>query len=303
MLSPKILRLGENCKLVEHKKTHSELPVGCSLVYCAPFSNTFKGWVVSKVDANGYQDIIYETETELFSHSIQTKTTEPISEKFGIGIYYEDSMETILDWQVDSLIEQLKVHEDYRASEAIAQEKRNEVTKQNLIGEYDYLEVLEDLYDMNENKKNLVRMLKKKFPNTKFSVRKNYYNSYTVRWTDGASKSEVEEVTRMFNGYSFDQTGDFYDSNPSIFNRLFGNIKFINVIREYSEEIEAIKDEIREFTETNIEGYVSSSITHQVFNNLIGTLNLNKVNIDGIVYPDPMNAEFASTYGITTTQK
>lgn len=74
-------------------------------------------------------------------------------------------------------------------------------------------------YSVTETAKLLRGALKQKFPGQKFSVRSDSYAggaSIRVRWTDGPTKTEVEHVTFMYTGASFDGMIDLKSYHDSI---------------------------------------------------------------------------------------
>jgi len=119
-------------------------------------------------------------------------------------------------------------------------------------------------YDYTAHKANLILELKKFFPLQKFSVRKRSYDSVTVCWTDGVTSDEVHTAIDKFVHSESDETGDFRDYSPSLFNDVFGGFKYIFQEREMSEEIEALKTVIEE-KHTMPDIYESSRILRRVW--------------------------------------
>ncbi len=73
-----------------------------------------------------------------------------------------------------------------------------------------------------EVSKEVRKVLKKAFPDTKFSVRSEIYSggsSIDVRWTNGASEDKVEQVIGQYHGSDFDGMIDLKSSNG----RPYGN--------------------------------------------------------------------------------
>ena len=119
--------------------------------------------------------------------------------------------------------------------------KRLQLIEQ-LKKDYSFLELNEGRDDKT-TKKNIITMLKKNCPDAKFSVRKEYYDCYGISWTNGAAEEEVDQIIELFSNHSFDQSGDFYDYDPSEFNRLFGGFKFLSGYRTLTEDFEAFKSQ------------------------------------------------------------
>lgn len=85
--------------------------------------------------------------------------------------------------------------------------------------------------------KNIRYDLKKKFPKTKFSVKKYGYDSVGITWNDGPTKEEVEEVTGKYKSGSFNGMEDIYEYRCKPFNDIFGGVKFIDLNREFSDAL------------------------------------------------------------------
>ena len=215
----------------------------------ANLSNTYDICaVISEPDEYGNQKIVCMDEnleyrkTSLF-YKLHYKHTEPISKKFGIGYYWDDQ-----DFKVFSSEEIKKAVEVANNFENVLNERANEkeIKRLQLIEQlkkdYSFLELNEGRDDKT-TKKNIITMLKKNCPDTKFSVRKEYYDCYGISWTNGAADEEVDKIIELFSNHSFDQSGDFYDYDPSEFNRLFGGIKFLRGYRTLTEDIETFKSQ------------------------------------------------------------
>lgn len=83
--------------------------------------------------------------------------------------------------------------------------------------------------------KEVKQVLKKTFPNTKFSVRSDMYSggsSIDVRWTNGASEDKVEQAIGQYHGSEFDGMIDLKSSNG----RPYGN-DYIFCQREVTDDI------------------------------------------------------------------
>ncbi len=60
----------------------------------------------------------------------------------------------------------------------------------------------------NDTGKALRAALKTTFPGVKFSVRKDGYNTFRIRWTDGPMQTEVDVIANAFQGTTFDGSTD-----------------------------------------------------------------------------------------------
>lgn len=214
----------------------------------ANLSNTYDICaVISEPDQYGNQKIVcmdkdteYRT-TSLF-YKLHYKHTEPISKKFGIGYYWDDKENKVFSSQeIQEAIENAKNFEKVLEDRANEKEFKRLQLVEQLKKEYSFLELKGNEYDNNVRKKNLVTLLKRTFPETKFSVKKDSWDCYGISWTNGAAEEEVDKIIKLFSDHEFDSSGDFYDYEPSEFNRLFGGFKYLSGNRSFSEDIEEIR--------------------------------------------------------------
>lgn len=84
----------------------------------------------------------------------------------------------------------------------------------------------------------MVTLLTRTFPHVKFSVKCEHDYTYNVSWVDGPTDDSVSEITRKFVDHHRDFTGDYYDYEPSNFNRVFGGFRFVFTNRNYSEKVQ-----------------------------------------------------------------
>lgn len=90
---------------------------------------------------------------------------------------------------------------------------------------------------------NLRKELKKAFPRVKFSVRSDY-DSVNIRWIDGPTAKQVEDISRKYKAGSFNGMEDIYEYNSNPWGNVFGDCKYIFTRREYSDQFigQAIDD-------------------------------------------------------------
>jgi hypothetical protein len=92
--------------------------------------------------------------------------------------------------------------------------------------------------------------LKPAFPGQKFSVRSSTYAggaSISVRWIDGPTVADVDEVVKPFEGATFDGMVDLKEYKPATllanedgsYEQLSYGADWVQTSREYSEAIEA----------------------------------------------------------------
>ena len=169
-------------------------------------------------------------------HKIEEEV-RPISKKFGIGFYYDESGELISDEVIENSLERAKILERLKQEEKEAKAKAKAELREKLIKEYPYL-TQGGQYDHKICGHNLKAELKHKFPGVKFSVRYKSYsggNDYSVSWIDGPTEQMVKDVIDKYQDHESDHTGDYWDYAPSVFNELFGGVSFIMAYRTISE--------------------------------------------------------------------
>ncbi|MER5023235.1 hypothetical protein KDV81_23205, partial [Providencia stuartii] len=160
------------------------------------------------------------------------------------GVQWKIENETVDKETIKSLIEKAEAHE--QAEKAEEERKINEfkqgVEFQKSNKEYSHLTQITSNSD-NKVKivgKNIRAELKKHFPKTKFSVRKQYYSSYHVNWTDGPTVDEVESIINKYETSRFDSYTDYHYSEISPFNVVYGGADYVFTHRDYSDEIIAL---------------------------------------------------------------
>nr|DAE55260.1 MAG TPA: DNA TOPOISOMERASE I [Caudoviricetes sp.] len=154
----------------------------------------------------------------------------------GLLPHYKTSMAADCARVQESLrIEQEKEQKEKQAKEEETV-KQQQVEKTRLEQEYSFLTPVADCHDQKTVANNLRTLLKSKFPTTKFSVRKYYYDSYTVEWSDGPSVPQVQEITSLFVDKGFDGMTDSSFSISSPFIKRYGGIGHISTDRNISDE-------------------------------------------------------------------
>jgi hypothetical protein len=94
--------------------------------------------------------------------------------------------------------------------------------------------------------KNIRIELARTFPGVKFSVKSSRFSggdSITVRWTDGPTSAQVDEIADRYQAGSFDGMADIYEYSHSAWRDAFGDAKYIHSTRENSDR--AIASAIR----------------------------------------------------------
>lgn len=160
------------------------------------------------------------------------------------GVQWKIEGETVEQETIKSLIEKAEAHEQTEKAEE--ERKKNEfkqgVEFQKNNTEYSHLTQITSNSDKEVKivGKNIRAELKKHFPKTKFSVRKQYYSSYHVSWTNGPTVDEVESIINKYETSRFDSYTDYHYSDTSPFNVVYGGADYVFTHRQYSDEIIAL---------------------------------------------------------------
>lgn len=229
---------------LEKLEPFTELPIGLRVyafgvgmsqsIYCVTGPMTERGQEICLV-SNWCRDAYFASPRMYID-----KYSRPLSKKFGIGIYWDDMNRYIYPTsKVEAAIRKAELTEIKIAK--LKEEERIANAKElaELPLKYPHLKKLEN-HDYMSIRANIVAELKHRFPGTKFSIKKQYYDSITIRWKDGASYKQVQEVESLFTDHETDFTGDYRDYAPSNFNHLFGGINYISLERDMDEEIKSL---------------------------------------------------------------
>lgn len=170
--------------------------------------------------------------------------TNRLPESILHSVQWKIEDETVEQETIKSLIEKAEAHE--QAENAEEEQKHKEFNQgvefQKNNTEYSHLTQITSNSD-NEVKivgKNIRAELKKYFPKTKFSVRKQYYSSYHVTWTDGPTVDEVESIIKKYKTSRLDCYTDYSYNENSPFNVIYGGADYVFTNRHYSDEIIAL---------------------------------------------------------------
>lgn len=83
--------------------------------------------------------------------------------------------------------------------------------------------------------KNMRKQLKKHFPGFKFSVTSDY-NSVNIKWVDGPTGKQVEELVKIFQAGNFNGMEDIYEYGRSAFCEVYGGCKYVFCTRDMTED-------------------------------------------------------------------
>lgn len=139
--------------------------------------------------------------------------------------------------------EKERIEKEEEQARLIQEEKRR------IEKEFSYLTVTTDRYDKKTAANNLRKVLKQRFPNTKFSVVNEHSDTYNISWTDGPNTEKVDAVANLFEGKGFDGMEDLEYQKNSLFMNRYGHLGYVFTNRTISdihkqEELEAINNEL-----------------------------------------------------------
>lgn len=171
------------------------------------------------------------------------ETIRPISQQFGIGLYYDESGEIVSEEVIEKSLLRAQNIEALKKSVEERKKKQAEETRARLLKEYDYLQRAKDRYDRKVVGGNIRAELARNFPGIKFSVRYKSFsgnNEYRISWVDGPTKNQVEKIVDKYSDMRPDplSMGDYWDSCPTIFNELYGSVGYIITDRDAGSDFE-----------------------------------------------------------------
>ena len=165
----------------------------------------------------------------------------PISEKFGIGFYYDLDAPRATDEEINQAIERankfLKEEEEAkkRAEEKSKQAREEVLKKYGAIFDQPSGEHITDAVLVA---KHIRQDLANTFPGQKFSVRKTDYSTIWVEWKDGPTREEVEQIAgkHQRNCTRDRWNDDLWDYEDSAFTSVFGGVDYLFFNRETAPE-------------------------------------------------------------------
>ena len=220
---------------------HPELPKG-TIVYAfgagmeeSRWATTGKGDEIVKLSPN-------ESDS-YFSNPFNTldEYCRPISEKFGIGFYYDLDAPRATDEEISQAIERannfLKEEEEEKnRAEEESTRAREEVIKK--YGKTFDQPSGEHITDAVLVAKHIRQDLANEFPGQKFSVRKTDYSTIHIEWTDGPTKEEVEQIAGKHERTCVPDrwNADLWEHNDTAFTSVFGGVDYLFYYRETAPE-------------------------------------------------------------------
>lgn len=188
-------------------------------------------------------------------------TVRPISKKFGIGFYYDESGVLIDNETINKSLERAKVMAQFRKDVAERKAKESEDKTERLKRDYSYLKRVDNKYDHKVCGENIRTELKRNFPTTKFSVRYKSFSGgdeYSITWQDGPTTKQVDAIVDKYSDMKPDaySMGDYWDCVPSEFNHLYGSVGYVMTSRTISADaLSKTKERFAGLTKENMVQY------------------------------------------------
>ena len=165
----------------------------------------------------------------------------PISEKFGIGFYYDLDAPRATEEEIAQAIERANKFIKEREEEKNRAEEESKRAREEVLKKYGAI------FDQPSGKymtdavlvaKHIRQNLANAFPGQKFSVRKTDYSTIHVEWKDGPTREEVEQITGKHERIcSRDRwNDDLWEHNDTAFTSVFGGVDYIFYYRETAPE-------------------------------------------------------------------
>lgn len=220
---------------------HPELPKG-TIIYAfgtgmegSRWATTGKGDEIVKLSPND-SDSYFSSPFEKLD-----KYARPISEKFGIGFYYDLDAPRATDEEIAQAIE--------RGNDFIREreEEKNRAEEESKRAREEVLKKYGAIYDQPSGKcltdavlvaKHIRQDLTNAFPGQKFSVRKADYSTINIEWKDGPTREEVEQIAGKHERICTRDrwNDDLWDYNDTAFTSVFGGVDYIFYYRETAPE-------------------------------------------------------------------
>ena len=161
----------------------------------------------------------------------------PISEKIGIGFYYDLNAPRATDEEINQAIERANQFLKEVEEEKKREEEKRRQAREEVIKKYD------KIFDRPSGKygtdavlvaKHIRQDLANAFPGQKFSVRKTDYSTINIEWQDGPTREEVEQIAGNHerNCTRDRWNDDLWDHNDTAFTSVFGGVDYIFYYRE-----------------------------------------------------------------------
>lgn len=202
------------------------------------FNDSGVFYVYSEPNEKGVQLMVEDGGRNRFANWECKHDDRPYSKKFGIGYYYDDSEDgksyRMSADELQRLYQNCKAQEEKEKQEEIERQRQRDIHCEELKKKYSYLKL--NPQTTKERTDNVRLFLKRRFPDIKFSVRKESCDTLQVSYEDGLIEKKVSPAVRLWQDSHSDFTGDYWDYDPSDFNTLFGGFSYTFVSRGFSDK-------------------------------------------------------------------
>lgn len=165
----------------------------------------------------------------------------PISEKFGIGFYYDLDAPRATDEEISQAIARANNFIKEREEEKNRAEEESNRAREEVLKKYGAI------FDQPSGKymtdavlvaKHIRQDLANAFPGQKFAVRKADYSTINIEWKDGPTQEEVKQIVGKHERIcSRDKwNDDLWEHNDTAFTSVFGGVDYISYYREAAPE-------------------------------------------------------------------
>lgn len=112
-----------------------------------------------------------------------------------------------------------------------------EVARLQAAPEFAHLAQGDDRYSGKLAAANVRTELRRAFPGVKFSVRKSSHGTVNVRWTDGPTAAEVQDIASKYKRGHFNGMEDIYEDERPAWCEVFGGAEYVFYEREESDAL------------------------------------------------------------------
>ena len=112
-----------------------------------------------------------------------------------------------------------------------------EVARLQGAPEFAHLAQGDDRYSGRLAASNVRTELRRAFPGVKFSVRKSRHGTVNVRWTDGPTAAEVQDIASKYKRGHFNGMEDIYEDERPAWCEVFGGAEYVFCERDESDAL------------------------------------------------------------------
>ena len=239
---------------------HPEFPKGTIVYSFGPgmwkekWATTGNGEELVKLSENSSESYFTNPFNELDEYC------RPISEKFGIGFYYDLNEPLATDEEITKAVE--------RANQFLkeVEEEKKKVAEERKQAKEEVLQKYGEIFDRPKGEygtdavlvaKHIRKELYIEFPGQKFSVRKTDYSTIHIEWNDGPTRDEVERIIGKHQRCCTRDrwNDDIFDYKDTAFTSVFGGVDYLFCNRDtapenrdislYTKPTKQVKEEIK----------------------------------------------------------